>query len=100
MSQESIQIKEAVARGKQRFFEQHPELLLEADAMADQEAGVPGSGLSDLREVARYRVIAAFAKAMKTDSLAMLMELGADSQDEFQQLIAAQNTHIKKSIGM
>lgn len=100
MSQESIKIKEAVARGKQRFFEQHPELLQEADAVADQEAEVLGSGLSDLREVARYRVMAAYAKAMNTDSLAMLMELGSDSKEEFQQLIAAQNTHIKKSIGM
>lgn len=101
MSQESIRVKEAVTRGKQRFFEQHPELLQEADAVAEQEAEVSsGSNLSDLREVARYRVIAGFAKAMKTDSLAMLLELGSDSKEEFQQLIAAQNMHIKKSIGM
>lgn len=100
MSQDAIKVKAAIARGKQRLFEQHPELLLEADALAEQEAGVLDSGLSDQREVARYRVIAAFAKAAGTDSMAMLMELGSDSQDEFQQLIAAQNAEIKKSIGM
>lgn len=100
MSQEAIKVKAAIAHGKQRFFELHPELLLEADAAAEQKAEASSSSLDDLREVARYRVIAAYAKVMKTDSLAMLMELGSDSQDEFQQLITAQNAEIKKSIGM
>lgn len=100
MSQESNRIKAVVATGKQRFFEQHPELLREADAVADQEAQMQGSSLTDLREVARYRVIAGYAKEMKTDSLAMLMELGSDSREEFEQLIAAQNAHIKKSVGL
>ncbi|MBV6273893.1 hypothetical protein KVP09_13380 [Alcaligenaceae bacterium CGII-47] len=100
MSQESIRVKEAVALGKRRFFEQHPQLLAEADAAADQEAAIRDSGLADLREVARYRVIASFAKGHNQDSFAMLLELGTDSPEQFQQLIAAQNTHIKKSIGM
>lgn len=100
MSQESIKVKEAIARGKQRFFEARPDLLREADAIADSETEAGGSGLSDAREVARYRVIAAAAKALNKDSLAMLLELGSDSAEEFQALIAAQNTHIKKSMGM
>lgn len=100
MSQEASKIKEAVARGKQRFFELHPELLLEVDAISAQEADARRATLDELREVAKYRVIAGFAKRAGKDSLLMLMELGADSKEELALLIEAQNTQIKKSVGM
>ena len=100
MSQEASKIKEVVARGKQRFFESHPQLLLEVDAITDQEAQARGASLDELREVAKYRAIAGFAKRAGRDSLMMLMELGTDSKEELAQLIEAQNTLIKKSIGM
>jgi hypothetical protein len=53
-----------------------------------------------LKEIAKYRAIAGVAKAMRKDSLMMLMELGSSSKEELEQLIAAQNSQIKRSIGM
>ncbi|NYT63998.1 hypothetical protein H0A66_16905 [Alcaligenaceae bacterium] len=100
MSQEANKIKIAVTQGKQRFFALHPELLLEVDAISEQDAVAAGSGLDELRELAKYRAISGFAKRAGKDSLLMLMELGSDSKEEFDQLVAAQNIHIKKSIGM
>ncbi len=100
MTDESSKIKEVVARGKQRFFEQHPHLLREADAITDRDAETLGTSVGELREIAKYRAIAAATKAMGKDSLMVLMELGSNSKEEFDQLIAAQNTQIKRSIGM
>ncbi|WP_353154454.1 DUF6388 family protein [Pollutimonas bauzanensis] len=100
MMDESSRIKAVVARGKQRFFERHPHLLQEADAITDQDAEAQGASVSEMQEIAKYRAIAGVAKAMKKDSLMMLLELGSDSKEELDQLIAAQNTLIKKSIGM
>lgn len=99
MSQEANKIKLAVAQGKQRFFARHPELLLEVDAITEDDATASAS-LDELREIAKYRAISGFAKKAGKDSLLMLMELGSDSKEEFDQLVAAQNTYIKKSIGL
>jgi hypothetical protein len=100
MSDEAGRIKEVVARGKLRFFERHPQLLKEIDAVPDPQADLPGTGLGGEREIAKYRAIASVAKAMGKDSLVMLLELGSDSKEEFDQLMDAQNTQIKKSVGM
>jgi ferritin-like metal-binding protein YciE len=100
MTDESSKIKEAVARGKQQFFERYPHLLREADAITDRDAEILGTSVSELKEIAKYRAIAGAAKAMGKDSLMMLMELGSSSKEELDQLIAAQNSQIKKSIGM
>lgn len=97
---ESSKIKAAVARGKQRFFERHPHLLREVDAITDRDAETQRSSVSEMQEIAKYRAIAGVAKTMKKDSLMMLLELGSDSKEELDQLIAAQNSQIKKSIGM
>jgi len=45
-------------------------------------------------------IVARIAKAMGKDSLMMLMELGSNSDEELDKLIAAQNVQIKRSIGM
>ena len=97
---ESSKIKEVVARGKQRFFECHPDLLQEVDAITDRDAQVLGTTVNELKEIAKYRAVAGVAKAMRKDSLMMLMELGSSSKEELEQLIAAQNSQIKRSIGM
>jgi ferritin-like metal-binding protein YciE len=93
-------IKEAIARGKQRFFELHPHLLMESDAVIDGEAKVSGTGVGERQEIAKYRSIARVAKAAGKDSFLMLMELGSNSKEELDQLIAAQNAQIKRSIGI
>lgn len=100
MTDESSKIKEVVARGKQLFFERHPNLLREADAITEQDAEIRGKSISELKEIAKYRAVAGAAKAMGKDSLMMLLELGSSSKEELDQLIAAQNAQIKKSIGM
>ncbi|PLC48258.1 hypothetical protein CR159_18935 [Pollutimonas subterranea] len=100
MNDESNKIKTAVARGKQRFFERNPDLMREVDAITEQDAQAAGKSVSELREIAKYRAIAGVTKAMGKDSFIMLLELGSDSTEEFEQLIAAQNVQIKKSIGM
>lgn len=100
MSDESSKIKEVIARGKQRFFERHPHLLQEAEAITDRDAQILGKSLSEMQEIAKYRAILGVARALRKDSLAMLMELGASSKEELDQLIDAQNTQIKRSIGM
>lgn len=101
MMDESGKIKEVVARGKQRFFERHPHLLRDVDAISEQDAESQGKSLSEMQEIAKYRAIAAAAKVMKKkDSLMLLLELGTDSKEEFDQLIALQNSQIKKSIGL
>lgn len=97
---ESSKIKEVVARGKQRFFERYPHLLKEAEAITEREAEALGKSVGEMQEVAKYRAIARAAKTMGKDSLMMLMELGSNSKEELDQLIAAQNTQIKRSIGM
>jgi ferritin-like metal-binding protein YciE len=100
MMDESSKIKEVVARGKQRFFERHPQLLKEAEAITEREAEALGKSVGEMQEIAKYRAIARAAKTMGKDSLMMLMELGSNSKEELDQLIAAQNTQIKRSIGM
>lgn len=100
MNDESSKIKDVVARGKLRFFERHPDLMREVDAITDQDAQASGKSLGELREIAKYRAIAGMSKAMGKDSFLMLLELGSNSIEEFEQLIAAQNVQIKKSIGM
>lgn len=98
---ESSKIKEVVALGKQRFFEQNPQLLQEINAISEEDAAFAGKSVSELQEIAKYRAIAAAAKTLKKkDSLMLLFELGSDSKEEFDQLIAFQNTLIKKSIGL
>lgn len=97
---ESSKIKEVVARGKRLFFERHPDLLQEVDAITDRDAQVLGTTVNELKEIAKYRAVAGVAKAMRKDSLMMLMELGSSSKEELEQLIAAQNSQIKRSIGM
>ncbi len=100
MSIDANRIKEVVALGKQRFFEQNPSKLQELEAILDRDAHKPGSDISNQGEVARYRIIAAAAKALGKDSLTMLLELGTDSKEEYDQMIAAQNSQIKSMIGM
>lgn len=101
MDKQADKIKAAIARGKQRFFEQHPNLLRQIDAISDVEANQGGTSGLDMREVAKYRAFASAAKAAnKKDSLMLLLELGADSKEELEELLAAQNNLIKKSIGM
>jgi len=100
MIDESSKIKQVVALGKQRFFERHPELMREVDAIAGQDAHASGKSVDELREIAKYRAIAGVTKAMGKDSFVMLLELGSDSTEEFEQLIAAQNVQIKRLIGM
>lgn len=100
MTDESGKIKEAVARGKQRFFELYPGLLQEADAITDRDAETLRKSVSELQEIAKYRSIARAAKAAGKDSLMMLLELGSNSKEELDQLIAAQNAQIKRSVGM
>jgi hypothetical protein len=100
MTDESSKIKEVVARGKQRFFERHPHLLQEAEAITERDAQIRGKTVSEMQEIAKYCAIAGVAKAMRKDSLAMLMELGANSKEELDELIDAQNAQIKRSIGM
>ncbi len=100
MSEEASRIKEVVARGKQRFFERHPRLLQEIDAITGPDSDIPSSGASEQREIAKYRAIAGVAKTVGKDSLMLLLELGSDSKEELDQLVAAQNSQIKKSVGM
>jgi len=100
MTDESSKIKEVVARGKQRFFETNPHLLQEADAITDRDAEILGTSVGEMQEIAKYRSIARAAKAIGKDSLMMLMELGSNSKEEFDQIIAAQNVEIKRSIGI
>lgn len=97
---ESSRIKEVVARGKQQFFECHPHLLREVDAITEQDAETRGKSVSELKEIAKYRAIAGAAKAIGKDSLMMLLELGSSSKEELDQLIVAQNNQIKKAIGI
>lgn len=97
---ESSKIKEVVARGKQLFFERHPHLLQEVDAITEQDAEIRGKSVGELQEIAKYRAIAGAAKAMGKDSLMMLLELGSSSKEELDQLIVAQNNQIKKAIGI
>ncbi|MBP6020425.1 MAG: hypothetical protein KA735_13115 [Burkholderiaceae bacterium] len=100
MTDDSSKIKEAVARGKQQFFERHPHLLREVDAITEQDAQTRGKSVSEMQEIAKYRAIAGAAKAMRKDSLMLLMELGTSSKEELDELIEAQNTQIKRSIGL
>lgn len=100
MTDDSSKIKEVVARGKQLFFERHPHLLQKVEAITDQEAEALGTGVNELKEVAKYRAIAGVAKALRKDSLMMLFELGSSSKEELDELIEAQNTQIKRSIGL
>ncbi len=100
MTDDSSKIKEVVARGKQLFFERHPHLLREVEAITDQEANARGTSVNELKEVAKYRAIAGVAKGLKKDSLMMLFELGSSSKEELDELIEAQNTQIKRSIGL
>jgi hypothetical protein len=100
MTDESSKIKEVVARGKKRFFERHPHLLRKAEAITDRDAQILGKSVSEMQEIAKYRAIVGVAKALRKDSLTMLMELGANSKEELDQLIDVQNVQIKRSIGM
>ncbi|SHG78454.1 hypothetical protein [Pollutimonas bauzanensis] len=100
MSEEASRIKEVVARGKQRFFELHPRLLQEIEAVTGRDSDMPASAAAEQREIARYRAIAGVAKTMGKDSLMLLLELGSSSKEELDQLVAAQNSQIKKSVGM
>ncbi|HUH59429.1 MAG TPA: hypothetical protein VL001_05060 [Candidimonas sp.] len=100
MTDEADNIKAVVARGKQRYFERHTQLLKELEADVRRAAGAGGADIAQRLEVAKYRAIAAAAKTMKKDSLLMLLELGADSAEELEELIAAQNRQIKKTIGL
>ncbi|RTZ39298.1 hypothetical protein EKL30_17865 [Candidimonas sp. SYP-B2681] len=100
MSVDANRIKEVIELGKQRFFEQNPSKLQELEAIIERDADKSGSDISNRREVARYRIIAAAAKAIGKDSMMMLLELGTDSKEEFDHMIAAQNSQIKSMIGM
>jgi hypothetical protein len=100
MKDESNAVKEAVARGKQRFFAHYPELLQEVDVQVEKEAAAGGKSVDELRQLAMYRAIARAAKAVHKDSLELLLKLGADSPEQYDQLIAAQNNQIKKTIGL
>lgn len=100
MTDEASKIKAAVARGKQRFFERNPKLLNDIETNVGNGAATRGSDMAQQQEVAKYRAIAATAKAMKKDSLVMLLELGTDSSAELEALVAAQNRQIKKTIGL
>jgi ferritin-like metal-binding protein YciE len=100
MTDEATKIKAVVARGKQRFFERNPQLLEDLEAKIAQDSGAGGTDKIQQLEVEKYRTIAAAAKTLKKDSLVMLLELGSDSTEELEELIAAQNREIKKTIGL
>jgi ferritin-like metal-binding protein YciE len=100
MSVDADTIKKVIELGKQRFFERNPSKLQELEAIIARDENKSALDIGNQSEVARYRIIAAAAKSIGKDSMTMLLELGTDSKEELDQMIAAQNKQMKSMIGM
>ncbi len=99
MTEELSTIKVAIARGKQRFFEQYPHLLQEADDILGTTKPVADDH-TEAQEIARYRVMARTAKANRMDTVMMLLQLGTDSQEELERLVQLQNAKMSTAFGL